>query len=212
VLRSRTGRPDAYICGKNHREGTVKDVIRPNYGCRPHHVREDVLYNAALGYLRQMLETSDIDVQALARQFAEDDVSPDPTETLETQLTRLRQYMSQMYEDKLAGIIQEDFFTRKYEEFTRREKELLRQLQEARQTERDREKNRLTAFQMEDIIQALSNKFVIKTVLRTVFDKILVYEPNEISPEDAQRLGLTEDAAQQLRSKGGILFLENMTP
>jgi hypothetical protein len=211
VLRSRTGRPDAYICGKNHREGAVKDDIRPNYGCRPHHVREDILYDAVLGYIKRLLENSGVDVPALAKQLAKDD-SPASTEALEEQLARLRQYIDQMYEDKLAGVIQEDFFLRKYQEFSRREEELSQHLQEACQAERTCEKNRLTAFQMEDIIQALSNKFVTKTCLRSLFDQIFVYEPNELRLEDAQRLGLIEEDARQLRFKGGIVFIENMAP
>jgi DNA invertase Pin-like site-specific DNA recombinase len=209
VLRSRKGRPDAYICGKNHREGAVKDDVRPNYGCRPHSVREDVLYDAALGHIKRLLETSDVDLPALARQR---DNSPDHTETLEMRLAALRRNIDQVYADKLAGVIQEDFFARKYQEFTRREEELLRQLREARQTENKAGKNQLTALKMGDIIQALSNKFVTKTVLRLAFDQILVYEPNELLPEDAWRLGLTEETAKQLQTRGGILFLENAAP
>jgi hypothetical protein len=175
-------------------------------------VREDALYNAALGYLRQLLETSGIDVPALTRQLVRDNAGADPVVVLEEQMETLRRNIDQVYTDKLAGVIQEDFFTRKYQEFTRREEELLRQLGEARQREKKTPKNQLTALKMGDIIQALSNKSVTKTALRLAFDQILVYEPNELRPEDAQCLGLTEETAKQLQTRGGILFLENAVP
>ena len=212
VLRSRKNRPDAYICGKNHSEGAIKDDIRPDYGCRPHHVREGLLYDVTIRHLKLLLETSDVDIQNMVRQISQNNEGYDRLEEVEKKLVKLRQNMDQMYEDKLAGVIQESFFVRKYKEFTRQEQELQRQICELRDAEQRVRQDRLTDLQMEDIIHALSSKNVTREALSLVFDRIIVYEPDEISEGDRQRLGLTEENYELIKARGGLVFVENMAP
>lgn len=212
VLRSRKNRPDAYICGKNHSEGAIKDDIRSDYGCRPHHVREDLLYDAAIRYMKLLLVNSHVDVQDIIRQISQNNEGYDRLEELEKKLAKLRQNMDQMYEDKLSGIIHESFFVRKYKEFAKQEQELQQQIHEIRDTKQRVRQDRLTDLQMEDIIHALSSKNVTREALSLVFDRIIVYEPDEIGEGDKQWLGLTEENYELIKAKGGLVFVENVTP
>lgn len=212
VLRTRKNRPDAYICGKNHSEGGIKDDIREHYGCRPHHVREDLLYDVVIRYLRLLLKESHVDVQKIVRQISRGDGGYDRLGELEKKLAKLRRNMDQIYEDKLSGIIHESFFARKYKDYSKQEQELLQQIHEICDAKKEVRKEPLTDLQMEDIIQAFSTRTVTREVLCMVFEQIIVYEPGEIGEDDKERLCLTEENYELIKTKGGLVFIENVAP
>ncbi|BAK98743.1 putative recombinase [Oscillibacter valericigenes Sjm18-20] len=212
VLRLRKNRPDAYICGKNHNEGAIKDEIRLNYGCNAHHVRESFLYSVTKRYLEQLLRTSDVDVQDIIRQVPQMNQVYHHSEELQKKLEQVKSTISKMYDDKLAGIISESLFVYKYSEYSAIEKSLTSQLAELESARKPTQKKRLTDLQLEDIINGLNEKTITKEQLRLVFDQIIVYEAGEIQQEDQDRLGLTQENYQLIKLKGGIVFLENATP
>ncbi len=212
VLRTRKNRPDAYICGKNHSEGAIKDDIRADYGCSPHHVREDVLYDAVIRYMALLLEKSNVDIQDIVGQISKIDEGYVRVEELEKKLAQVQRNIDSIYEDKLAGVIHESLFTRKYREYTELEQELRQQISQRRNDEKQGAKAQLTDLRMEDIIHALSTKTVTRENLCLIFERIIVFEPDEISAEDQRRLRLTEENYQLVRARGGVIFLENTLP
>lgn len=212
VLRTRKNRPDAYICGKNHMEGAIKDEIRPDYGCRPHHIREEVLYEAVLRYLRLLLEQTDVDVQDIVRQLSEVRAVYDRVDALKKKLEQVQGTIDKMYDDKLAGLIHESLFARKYKELAALENDLQQQIKDS-QKDLDRGQGaRLTDLRLEDIINALETGTLTKEQLSMVFDRIVVFEPGEIQSADMWGLGLTKDNFELIWAKGGIVFVENMEP
>ncbi len=120
--RSRKNRPDAYICGKNHREGAVSG----RDGCTPHHVRESVLYEAALKYLERLLRSSSLNPEAIADRL--DSGERNRRTELEKKLGRVRNMIDQMYDDRLRGVISEELFVRKYASCVAEEETLEAQL------------------------------------------------------------------------------------
>ena len=54
-MTTRSGRRDSYICGKNHKEGSMKDHIRPNYGCYTHFVALEDITKITLAYIRKKI-------------------------------------------------------------------------------------------------------------------------------------------------------------
>jgi len=212
VLRSRKNRPDAYICGKNHKEGAIKDDIRADYGCRPHHVREDFLYEIVLRYLKLLLKQADVDVQDIVRQLSQVQTVYARVEELEKKLGQVQAVIDKMYEDKLSGLIHEGLFARKYKEYTKQEQDLQQQIKDCRKEEDRGKSTRLTDLRLEDIINALNAQAVTKEQLRLVFDRILVFEPGELQSPDMWGLGLTEENFELIQARGGIVFVENMEP
>ena len=213
VLRVKKGRPDAYICGKNHREGAIKDDLRPDYGCRPHHVREDFLYEVTLRYMRALLEGSGVDVGGILRCLPQNQDNFARAEELEKKLSAVQRDIDAVYEDKLRGLIPEGLFLRKYRELSAREEELQTQLQEYREKiQKKPPKERLTDLKMGDIINRLDARTLTKEQLRLVFDCILVFEPGELREEDRERLGLSQEHYELLKTKGGLVFFENAGP
>ena len=212
VLRTRKNRPDAYICAKNHDEGAIKDDIRPNYGCRPHHVREEFLYDIAIRYIKLLLKHSEVDVQDIVRQILRTREEYSCAEELEKKLTQVRSSIDKIYEDRLSGLIRESLFARKYQEYTNLEESLENQLAEIKKTESRVYGEELTDLQLEDIINRLDSQTVRREQLQLVFDRIIVFEPDEITEEKMQQLGLTRENFELIKAKGGIVFVENTEP
>lgn len=212
VLRTRKNRPDAYICGKNHSEGAVKDEIRADYGCRPHHVREEVLYEIVLRYFKILLKQTNIDLQDILRQVSREQAIYDRVETLEKKLAQVRRTMDQIYEDKLSGLISEALFARKYREYAALEEGLQRQIKDRRKEAGQGQLGRLTDLRPGDIINGPGIRTITKEQLRLIFDRIIVFEPGEIQPTDMEELGLTQCGFDLIRTKGGIVFVENTEP
>ena len=210
VLRFRKGRPDAYICGKNHKEGTIKDEIREDYGCSAHLIREDFLYAVVIKYVHQMLQVADVDLQDIVRQSPRTATIEHREEELQAKLQQVRKTIGRIYDDRLADRISEGLFTSKYAEYTEMEKALTQQIQDLPRTSKTTRK--LTNLQLEDIVDALNDQTITKEQLHLIFSSIIVYAPGDISEETKEDLGLTRENYEQIKEKGGVLFLENATP
>lgn len=200
VLRSRKNRPDAYICGKNHREGAVSG----RDGCTPHHVRESVLYEAALKYLERLLRSSSLNPEAIADRL--DSGERNRRTELEKKLGRVRNMIDQMYDDRLRGVISEELFVRKYASCVAEEETLEVQLRSV--AARRPGQNQLTGIRLDDIILHLDKRILTKELARTLFDRILVYEPGEL-PAKAP-FAMPEELQVRVQTCGGIVFVENM--
>ena len=209
VLRSKSGRPDAYICGKNHREGAIKDEVRAGYGCSAHFVREDLLYAAVIGYIRRLLRSAELDWQEIARQVPRA-AAIGHREDLQAKLEQARRAVGRIYDDRLADRISEELFAAKYAEYTELERTLMRQLQDLPKAPKP--KGELTELRLEDIADALNEKDITKERLHLLFKGIIVYAPGDISEETGEELGLTQENYEQIKEKGGVLFLESAPP
>lgn len=159
--------------------------------------------------MKLLLKKADVDVPNIVRQISKSNVGYARTEELEKRLEQVRRTIDRMYEDKLTGIIQEPLFVRKYREYAKQEQELQQQIGESRKTEKQVRREQLTDLRLEDIIHALSTRTVTRENLSLLFEKIIVFEPDEIRAEDRQRLGLTAENYELIKAKGGLVFLEN---
>jgi hypothetical protein len=175
-------------------------------------VREDVLYEIVLRYLKILLKQTNVDLQDIVRQVSREQAIYDRVEALEKKLEQVRRTVDQIYEDRLSGRISEALFTRKYREYAGLEEELQQQITDRKKETGWEHFGRLTDLQPEDIINGLSIRIITKEQLRLVFDRIIVFEPGEIQPTDIERLGLTQDSSDLLWAKGGIVFVENTAP
>ena len=185
--------------------------MRDELGCRPHHVREDFLRDVVLAYMKKLLESVPVDMDTVSRELERP--CHERQEDLLRKLEALRRDMDAVYEDKLRGVIPESLFLRKFQELSRRERALQDQIRQwEEKIEKKPPEERLTDFQMGDIINRLDAKKLTKQQLRLMFEAILVYEPEEIREEDRARLGLTQTQYEQLRARGGIVFRENAMP
>lgn len=210
VLRYKRGKAEAYICGKNHREGAIKDDIRENYGCSAHYIREDVLYDIVMRYIRMLLQTAGLDLQDIVRQLPQTATIERREEELTEKLEQIQKIIGKIYDDRLAERISEGLFTVKYAEYTEQERLLTQQLRELPKTTKSSKKR--TNPQLEDIIEELRGKTITKNQLHLLFESIIVYERGDISEEVRDKLGLAKENYERLKESGGVLFVENATP
>lgn len=210
VLRLHKNRPDAYICGKNHKEGAIKDHIRTDYGCNAHHVRESFLYAVTKRYIQQLLQTSAVDLKDIICQVPQERSIDHRLEDLQNKLEQVQKNISRIYDDRLRGIISESLFTAKYKEYSEIENSLQQQIRQI--PKQPPAAKKLTDLQLQDIINYLDECSLTKEQLHMVFDRIIVYEPQEIQEEMKEQLRLTQDDFDLIREKGGIVFVENAAP
>lgn len=86
--------------------------------------------------------------------------------------------IDQMYDDRLRGVISEELFVRKYASCVAEEETLEAQLRSV--AARRPGQNQLTGIRLDDIILHLDKRILTKELARTLFDRILVYEPGEL--------------------------------
>ena len=197
VAEGKKDRPVAYVCGKNHREGAVKDHIRPHYGCTPHRLREDSLCKAAWAYLAALLENFPPDLQAIRCRMGGGDM--DRLRRLEEQRTQLHFRLDSLWEAHCLGTVNEGSFLRlreKYEAEEERLTECIGSLKE-RLTQAG---GRLTEVDLGGIIKDLKEGTLTREVLGTVFERILVFGPGESCP------GLSPAERQTVQNRGGVVF------
>lgn len=197
VLRSRKGRPPAYLCGRNHRLGTER-------GCSPHHVREDQLLAAAREYLAVLLRAVPPERWEELRRRAWENGPDRQLRALEEKLAQTRRRIDRIYEDRLAGVIPESLFLRKYGEHAALQTALEERVQALQRREGRRE---LTEFPPDDIINYSGAWQPTGEQLRMLFEEIVVYEPGELGTSGMDGPSLPGELAEEVRQHGGVIFV-----
>ena len=208
MLQRKKGRPGAFICGKNHREGAVKDHIRPNYGCTPHRLRESDLYRAAGAYLAALLKVWPPDFRAIETYIGDRNGEEDRLRQLEKQLSQLHFRLDGLWEDHCLGTVNEGSFLRLRRKYEAQEQQLMERIEPLRARLALRDGGRLTEVDLGSIIKDLEEGTLTRELLGTVFERILVFEPGEAenSPElePAQRLALQNRGGVVCFTKGAL--------
>ena len=201
-------RPDSYLCKKYCNEGAIKD-IRPDYGCKPHRMRIEYLDQIVNAYIDNLISNPEF------KDFVMDNVKAINTNkvTLEKELATnkqlLEKYQKQykkVYDDKLEDAIPEFVYREK-------KKELDKKIKEEKEKEQDLE-NKLSNLNKlenkEDLIfkaiDDIKKNGLTKEELSRLFDKIIVFDPKEISKEQKEEYNLNDEMYNELYENGGLAF------
>lgn len=202
VRRAKKGRDAVYICGKNHREG----ALRQGGGCRPHSLREEELLETALSFLRQWLKGASVDPVALSDRSKQERQGGEDPAVVERKLRRVRARLDDLYEDLCRGILREEGYFRLRERFEREEAELVRRIGKIQEKNRREGAERLTEVDLSDIINHLETRDLTPEVVRMAFSGALVFEPEELEEARADTLGLSETQRKEIQRFGGVVF------
>lgn len=202
-------RPDSYLCKKYSNEGTIKEDIRKDYGCRTHRIRIEYLDQIVNAYIDNLIDNPEF------KNFVMDNVKAISTNkvTIEKDLKKskelldkLQKQYKQIYDDKLNDLIPEFLFKEK-------KKELDKKItyEETNQTELQ---NRLTNLnKLEDkedlifkAIDDIKQNGLTKEEISRLFDKIVMFEPKEITKEQQELYSLSDEVYNQLYEEGGLAF------
>lgn len=208
VLRMKANRSDAYICGKNNREGAVKDHIRPEYGCRTHHIQEKYLYDIVAAYVKNLLYDEADYAEKVMKQCENSRGYMDSGAEYRRKIEDISRIINKIYDDKLNGLISEELFQSKYNEYRQKRANFEKLLCEVQNKTSKKEQTR--AVTLSDIIQAVEEQALTAGTVKKLFEKIIYYLPGEITIEDKLAYSLPDDYYNVLFTQGGLLFFENI--
>ena len=201
-------RPDSYLCKKYSNEGAIKD-IRPDYGCKPHRIRIEYLDQIVNAYIDNLVSNPEF------KSFVMDNVKAISTNkvTLEKDLNKSKQTLEklekqfkQVYEDKLNDLIPEFIYKDKKQELEKKiknEKEKLQEIENKFNTLNKLEDKEELIFKAIDDIK---KNGLTKEELSRLFDKIVVFDPQEITEALQQEYNLTDEMYNELYENGGLAF------
>ena len=201
-------RPDSYLCKKYSNEGTVKD-IREDYGCIPHRMRIEYLDKIVNAYIDNLISNPEF------KDFVMDNTNAISTNkvSLEKEVNKSKQIIEKLekqykklYDDKLNDLVAEFVYKDKKEELEEKleiEKEKLEELESKFNTlNKLEDKEELIFKAIEDIKQ----NGLRKEELSRLFDKIVVFDKEEITEDIKQEYNLTDEMYKELYENGGLAF------
>lgn len=201
-------RPDSYLCKKYSNEGTIKD-IREDYGCTPHRMRIEYLDQIVNSYIDNLISNPEFksfvmdNAKAISTNKAilEKEVNKSK-ETIE----KLENLYKKLYEDKLNDLVPEFIYKDKKDEFEKKlkiEKEKLEEAENKFNTLNKLEDKEELIFKAIDDIK---KNGLTKEELSRLFDKIVVFDSQEITPTIKEEYNLTNEMYKELYENGGLAF------
>ena len=201
-------RPDSYLCKKYSNEGTVKD-IREDYGCTPHRMRIEYLDKIVNAYIDNLISNPEFKdfVMDNTKAISTNKVSleKEVNKSKET-IEKLEKQYKKLYEDKLNDLVPEFIYKDKKEEFEKKLKIEKEKLEEAEgkfnALNKLEDKEELIFKAIDDIKQ----NGLTKEELSRLFDKIVVFDKEEITEDIKQEYNLTDEMYKELYENGGLAF------
>ncbi|MBR2289674.1 MAG: recombinase family protein [Clostridia bacterium] len=202
-------RPDAYLCKKYSNEGALNDEIKGNYGCTPHRIRIKYLDEIVEAYIDNLISNPEF------KGFVMDNVKAISTNKvkLESDLKKSKELLEkyqkqykQVYEDKLNDLVPEFIYKDKRKELEQKiklEEEKLNSLQDRFNT-----LNKLTDKEelIFKAIKDIKENGLTKEELSRLFDRIVVFDPHEITKEQKTEYNLNNEMYKELYENGGLAF------
>ena len=202
-------RPDSYLCKKYSNEGAVKEDIRKDYGCKPHRIRIEYLDKIVNAYIDNLVSNPEF------KSFVMDNVKAISTNKVmlekdlnkaKTNLEKYEKQYKQIYDDKLNDLIPEFLFKEKKQELDSKiksEKEKLEEIEKKFNTLNKLEDKEDLIFKA---IEDIKNNGLTKEELSRLFDKIVVFDKNEITEEEKDLYNLNDMMYNELYENGGLAF------
>ena len=209
VLRQRIGRKDAYVCAKNNKEGAIKDNIRESYGCSSHHVREEEMMGHIARYIVNLIDSTFEDsvyINKINDYRQSSSGKLEAKRKLENETAKLKWMVGQIYDDKLDGKISEELFLSKIKKYSERIETSEKSLKEINDFLAKSRDFRITGETAMMIKNEIAKSCVTRGIIRSLFHKVIVFDPEEINAAVVQQYNLSAECAERIWQNGGILF------
>lgn len=210
-IERETLRP-SYVCGKSHREGSIKNNIRENYGCSPHRVFTNDLVNLIKQHIEKLLTASNLQDRLYQEldncPSAENEISKQ-IKFCEVKISQLQKKASMIYDDKLNGTIPEYLFNQKLSAVSNELSTYGIKLKEHEQSLKELSGQTDLKYTIESVINEIHKSGINHATVSMLYKKILIYNPNEITDIQRQEYDLSDTEYNHLKINGGILFVQN---
>lgn len=210
--KTRNGKNPWYSCRKSDQEGTVKDHIKPNYGCFSHRMRELVLIDIVNDYISQLISVPELkdDIrQAMDDQESFRAKTVSEIRIVKERIESLKSKASKVYDDKLEGRLPEFLFNEKLEEITKELNRFTFNLQDLEQTLKETQENEECTDIFQKLAEQIREKGINNQTLSLLFKKIIVFNPGDIVPEVKDQYYISDEEYNCLYESGGVLFIQN---
>ena len=206
----RKDKPDNFICSRYHKEGKVKSD-NPNRGCETHSVRYEFVEKFITNHTKHMLDEYNDDYRDYANERLKDFDSVKVNNQkrlsdLKSKLNTLKSQYSQVYNDKLNGIVPEFIYVEKSKELSNNitiaEKEIERLIGYVDQY--NEIKNRIE--DLNEAFTSLKEGGFSKEALQATIDKVIIYDKNEITPDDKHKYNLNDERYNSIYENGGAVI------
>lgn len=197
----------SFVCGKYHKEGQIK-LGSIQKGCTQHRVREKELLEIITNHFQNIIQDTDYknSVYEDARQL--EDRKQDLKNKLSRLQINLRNYKKayvRLYDDFHNNLIPEFIYQSKSEELNNNIKLTNKQIEEIKDSINNRIKIESHIERLNSVIEEIVHDGLKPFELRSIIDKILIYDANEITPADKELYNISDENYEQLLSDGGIL-------
>ncbi len=202
-------RHDSYLCKKYSIEGVIKENIRKNYGCKPHRIRIEYLDQIVNTYIANLISNSEFKcfVVSHINVISTNEITFEKNLNKSKQsLKKLEKQFKQVYEDKLNDLIPEFIYKDKKQELEKKikyEKEKMKEVESKLNTLNKLDDKEEVIFK---VIDDIKKNGLRKEELPRLFDKILVFDKEEITDDIKREYKLIDEMYKELYENGGVVF------
>lgn len=198
-----------YVCAKYNNEGKIKDDLREGWGCNPHIIEYEDLKETVMTHIRQFVENDDFREQVLSGFDTNLGLNEATSKlnVLNKKEQQLKSRFDMLYEDKAKGILPEFIFVEKTSGIVSELEDIRNQIK-LTESEIKEVNNIDVKKQYETIIKKLYEKGITAEGMSALFEKIIVYEPDEITVQDKEKYNITDTMFEQILNEGGTLFIQ----
>lgn len=210
IAKKRNNKIIYYICSKNQKEGTVKDNIRLNYGCKSHYIKQNDIYKIISEYILKLIDENRKKIDNFINcEFNDEKNENNKIELFERKINNLNSIIDKIYDDNLNGKIDNDLFLNKYNEYRNKIECVKEELNILFQNK----KNSLNKiYNYEDIKKIYINeteKIINSQIIKMVFESIIIFLPNEINENYKQIYNINNEEFEIIKKDGGIILITN---
>ena len=209
IRRRENGLPVKYVCTKHNREGFVKDELREDWGCSPHAVNYADIKNTIMDYVKQFIDNESFKEEVLKTIESTRDFSKSQhlIDSLKEQESTYKNKLDILYDDRFNGILPDFLFEEK-------SKPLIESLSKVRSEiellcanhKSEQKKDPIKVY--ENCIRNLYDSGLTSEGLKSLFEKIIIYEPGDISERDKATYEIPDEQYEELYKQGGYLFVQ----
>ena len=207
MIRSKK-RPDAFICGKYHKEGKINKELRS--GCRTHRLREDDLEQIIKKHIENVLNNSEYR-KHVYKEFESVEFVKQNTEntkkTLTNKLDKFKKQYKIVYEDKLNGDIPDFIFKEKSKELEDNINIIKKQIKELEEQIEELSGIDTNIDKIDIVFKELLEGKITKQLITKILNKVVVFDKEEITKEQQALYNVDNDTYYEIWKNGGIVLV-----
>lgn len=204
----RKDRPNAFVCGKNFKEGKIDSNIKGK-GCTSHRIREKEIETIFKNHIENIMFNEQYKKELYKQyentEFIKNNYS-NTLKNLEDTLDKYKVLYEEVYQDKLDKKIPEFIFEKKAKQYEHNIKITEKQIAELKRESQNILEVETNIEKINNMYERIYKEGLKKQDLNMLINKIIVFDENEIKLEDIEKYNLTTEQYRDIYDNGGVIF------